>query len=273
LKSALNGGLSFRTAFGSHYGVNIKECLYFLACFTSARREKHDCEITLLPVSECPPISTLWLLAFVRFVDNFIWTYRWIPRKNRTASADKFWDTTRSGLRLKRDGTRAETRFRLSTKRTSPFKSRGASVQSTAGSRGVCISGNNNNNNNNYYYYYYYYLLQLGFYPVAVVILHLYKIWNWLLLNLMLDTPCSEEVWRVLPTPFASFPFTSPPVRHRVPSHFNCSLRHDNFTSQSFLLMTHCHYWNLTFCDACSVGNVIRQTKKETCLLIDVTVL
>jgi hypothetical protein len=33
-------------------------------------------------------------------------------------------------------------------------------------------------NNNNYYYYYYYYcyLLQLGCYPVAVVILHVYKI-------------------------------------------------------------------------------------------------
>ena len=46
-------------------------------------------------------------------------------------------------LRLKCDGTRAETRFRLSAKRTSPFKSAGASVQSTAGSRGVRISGNN----------------------------------------------------------------------------------------------------------------------------------
>jgi len=44
-------------------------------------------------------------------------------------------------VRLKRDGTRAETRFRLSPKRTSPFKSVGAAVQSTAGSRGVCISG------------------------------------------------------------------------------------------------------------------------------------
>jgi hypothetical protein len=48
-----------------------------------------------------------------------------------------------SGLRLKRDGTRAETRFRLSPKRTSPFKSAGASVQSTAGSRGVRISVSN----------------------------------------------------------------------------------------------------------------------------------
>jgi len=46
-------------------------------------------------------------------------------------------------LRLKCVGTRAETRFHLSAKWTSPFKSVGASVQSTNGSRGVRISGNN----------------------------------------------------------------------------------------------------------------------------------
>jgi len=46
-------------------------------------------------------------------------------------------------LRLKCDGTRAETRFRLSAKRTSPFKSAVASVQSTTGSRGVRFSGSN----------------------------------------------------------------------------------------------------------------------------------
>jgi hypothetical protein len=46
-----------------------------------------------------------------------------------------------SRLPLKCDGTRAETRFRLSTKRRSPFKSAGASVQSTTGSRVVRISG------------------------------------------------------------------------------------------------------------------------------------
>jgi hypothetical protein len=45
--------------------------------------------------------------------------------------------------RLKPDGTRAETTYRLSPKRTSPFKSAGVSVQSTAGSRGVRISGSN----------------------------------------------------------------------------------------------------------------------------------
>ena len=46
-------------------------------------------------------------------------------------------------LRLKCDGTRAETRFRLSAKLTSLFKSARASVQSTTGSRGVRISGSN----------------------------------------------------------------------------------------------------------------------------------
>ena len=44
---------------------------------------------------------------------------------------------------LKCVGTRAETRLRLSAKRTSPFKSAGASVQSTTGSRGMRISGSN----------------------------------------------------------------------------------------------------------------------------------
>ena len=60
----------------------------------------------------------------------------------------RFLHTTReakhsehSRARLKRDGTRAETRFGLSEKWTSPFKSAGESVQSTAGSRGVRISG------------------------------------------------------------------------------------------------------------------------------------
>jgi hypothetical protein len=46
-------------------------------------------------------------------------------------------------LRLKCDGTRTDTRFSLSAKWTSPFKSAGASVQSTTGSRGVRICGSN----------------------------------------------------------------------------------------------------------------------------------
>jgi len=53
---------------------------------------------------------------------------------------------TSGTARLKCDGARAETRFGLSAKRTSPFTSAGASVQSTAGSRGVRISGSNGSN-------------------------------------------------------------------------------------------------------------------------------
>jgi len=44
---------------------------------------------------------------------------------------------------LKCESTHAETRFRLSAKRTSPFKSAGASVPSTTGRWGVRISGSN----------------------------------------------------------------------------------------------------------------------------------
>jgi hypothetical protein len=62
-------------------------------------------------------------------------------------------------LRLKCDGTRAETRFRLSAKRTSPFKSPGGGVSSVEYCAAeVCASA------------------------------------------VMLDTSCSEVVWRVLVT-------------------------------------------------------------------------
>ena len=52
-------------------------------------------------------------------------------------------DISHVRLRLKCDGTRAETRCLLSAKRTRPFKSAGAYVQSTTGSRVVRISGSN----------------------------------------------------------------------------------------------------------------------------------
>jgi len=73
-------------------------------------------------------------------------------------------------LRLKREGTRAEIRFRLSAKRTSPFKSTGGPQFSRLLAAEVCAS--------------------------AVV---------------MLDTPCSEVVWRVLAThSIRQFPLHSP---------------------------------------------------------------
>jgi len=62
--------------------------------------------------------------------------------RNRQQGRTPSWITAGIG-QLKCDGTRAETRFRLSAKRKSPFKSAGASVQSTTGSRGVRIRGSN----------------------------------------------------------------------------------------------------------------------------------
>jgi len=42
----------------------------------------------------------------------------------------------------------------------------------------------------------------------------------------MLGTPRSEVLWvYLLPTPFANFPFTSPTLRHRVPSGFKRTLQ------------------------------------------------
>jgi hypothetical protein len=88
-------------------------------------------------------------------------------------------------LRLKCDGTRAETRLRFSAKRTSPFKSAGESVQSTTGSRGVRISGGNAG-----------YTMSRGSVKSTGYLLH---------------SPVS--------------PSLPPPLRRRVASHFNRTLR------------------------------------------------
>ena len=44
-------------------------------------------------------------------------------------------------VKTERDGTRAETRFGLPAKRTSPFISAGVSVQSSTGFLGVRVGG------------------------------------------------------------------------------------------------------------------------------------
>ena len=46
-----------------------------------------------------------------------------------------------SRVKTERDGTRAETRFGLPAKRTSPFISAGVSVQSSTGFLGVRVGG------------------------------------------------------------------------------------------------------------------------------------
>ena len=109
-----------------------------------------------------------------------------------------------SRLRLKCDGTRAETRFRLSAKRTNPFKSAVVSVQSTTGSRGVRISVSNGSNAG--------YTMFRGSVKSTGYPLHL---------------PVSPS----LPLP----------VRHRVPSHFNwtfnitCHIQTLNISLYSFV--------------------------------------
>jgi hypothetical protein len=69
------------------------------------------------------------------------WSH-WLPGERLGVKLQQGWGCFLCcRLRLKCDGTRAETRFCLSAIWTSPFKSAGALVQSTTGSRGVRISG------------------------------------------------------------------------------------------------------------------------------------
>jgi hypothetical protein len=67
-------------------------------------------------------------------------SYATCSNKHSAVEITSLNNLRRGRLRLKYDGTRAETKFGLSAKRTSPFKSAGASVQSTTGSRCVLIS-------------------------------------------------------------------------------------------------------------------------------------
>ena len=72
-------------------------------------------------------------------MEDIVIKIRWAEGCN----VEKCGASGRGRLRLKYDGTRAETRFSPSATRTSPFKPAGASVQSTTDSRGVRISGSN----------------------------------------------------------------------------------------------------------------------------------
>jgi hypothetical protein len=78
------------------------------------------------------------VLDCVPFLRTFLCVYTSALQTREHATS-----ITWTRLRLKRDGTGSENRFRLSPKRTSLFKSAGASVQSTSGSRGVRISVSN----------------------------------------------------------------------------------------------------------------------------------
>ena len=74
----------------------------------------------------------------------------------------------------------------------------------------------------------------------------------------MLDTPRTEVAWEYwLPTPFASFPFTSPPVRHRVPPGSERALQQtDEILSQNGRWERNLDS-HLTYNEFCSVFNLL----------------
>ena len=80
--------------------------------------------------------SSLFFLLFLRDIQAFTASF------SSSGLFGSILDTEGRG-QSKCDGTRVETRFCLSAKRTSPFKSAGSSVQSTTDSRRVRISGTN----------------------------------------------------------------------------------------------------------------------------------
>jgi hypothetical protein len=86
-----------------------------------------------------------WVKHFVHVVVNVtvIYIYIYINKTFSTFLLHHISCRCRSRARAEPDGTRAETRFRLSPKWTSPFKLAGELVQSTAGSRGMRISISN----------------------------------------------------------------------------------------------------------------------------------
>jgi hypothetical protein len=88
-----------------------------------------------------------FVISFLYFKSYIFRTYLTNNRPSYSSYRDpNYIHCTACRLHLKCNVTHAETRFRLSAKRTSPFKSAGALVQSTTGSRGVRISGSNGSN-------------------------------------------------------------------------------------------------------------------------------
>ena len=136
----------------------------------------------ILPLTHWVPIS-VW--SVLRSVKEFDFLGHLLEVLGRYVWGSLLcWRCLCGIARSERDGTCAETRFGLSAQRTSPFKLAGGSVQSTAGSRGVRISGSNGSNGSNAGYT---------------------TLWGRV-----------QDYW--LPTPLACFPFTSSTLRHRVPS-------------------------------------------------------
>jgi len=113
-----------------HFWIIVEACFHYKNCFYSATKQVR----TKWKIATTARRSTLTNHANFHAGVTLFW-------KRLCAPCDEIWTAFIGIARSKRNGTRAETRFGLSAKRTSPFKSAGVSVQSTTGSRGVRISG------------------------------------------------------------------------------------------------------------------------------------
>jgi len=112
--------------------TNCQQCQFlqiFVRHYNNSLRYRDNIKMDLFPMQSVSDILRRWKNDWWVMNGQGYWRMRSCPSRGR--------------LCLKCDSTRAETRFRLSAKRTSLFKSAGASVQSTTGSRGVHISGRN----------------------------------------------------------------------------------------------------------------------------------
>ena len=147
--------------------------------------------------------ETSWNVMLCSLMDRYWWLLGNAPSiTNAKDGNSRFLSKTLVDC-LKCDGTRAENRFSLPAKRTSPFKSAGGRQFSRLPSAEVCAS--------------------------AVV---------------MLDTPCSEVVWRVLAThSIRQFPLNFP--SRASPCDITFQLES---TYQPHNFMSQCH-WNLELHD------------------------
>jgi hypothetical protein len=106
----------------------LSSCKWFLSFRNPHQNPVHTS--TLSHSAKCPVH-----LIFLDFIKRIV-----VRSTSHEAAHSAVFSSPPVRLRLKCDGTRAETRFCLSAKRASLFKSAGASVQSTTGRRAVHIS-------------------------------------------------------------------------------------------------------------------------------------
>ena len=115
-------------------------CIPHIICFNDAMMQTWD-RLTKWQTS-CLSHLPFAISQATNQIQSFLQAI-WSDLSKPSTYTQWYFTITSSRVCLKYDGTRAETRFCLSPKRTSPFNLAGASVQSTAGRRGVCMSISN----------------------------------------------------------------------------------------------------------------------------------